>query len=200
MSNTHQLHQTQSIAHLFPQAEPCSILKRSTIPAEPPTRPCEHLRGSEYQEYILRIQTQSLGGVSHSLRSRIIRQLFLYKFPELSSENQVPENGNKSQKVGHFTNAEKAKLDETLIAWARWEVDYTNGFVKSTKCSGVTQNDDGICSPCKEVAADQSFKKAVNRVRRSFLRCIRLLIIVQLPEKQGIEVAHRRTTQDATAA
>jgi hypothetical protein len=79
----------------------------------------------------------------------------------------VPECGNETQKVAHFTDEEKAKLDETLVAWARWEVDYTNGFVKSTKCSGVTRNSDGICSPCKEVAADESFKKAVNRVRIS---------------------------------
>jgi hypothetical protein len=77
---------------------------------------------------------------------------------------EVPDDGNKAVKGVHWTESEKKAMDLYLMAWARWEVDYTNGFVRSTKCRGTTTNKEGICNPCQKVAADESFKKAVRRV------------------------------------
>ena len=48
---------------------------------------CTHLSGPPYEEYILRIRTRSLGGVSPEFRARGIRQLFPYKkFPPLEKD------------------------------------------------------------------------------------------------------------------
>ncbi|KAF8060260.1 hypothetical protein FPV67DRAFT_1632538 [Lyophyllum atratum] len=148
-------------------------------PPPPSPIPCRHLTGSHYEEYILRSQTRSFGGISFRLRGRISRQLFPWKtFPRLRDENDtlesttspvrtpraaMPDWGNRSTKTGDWAALEVEKMDESLRAWARWEVDFALGYVKSTRCAGTTTNKDEICDACKKVARDESFKHALRR-------------------------------------
>lgn len=151
-----------------------------------PTPVCIHLSGPAYEEYILRIRTRSLGGVSPEFRARAMRQLFSYKkFPPLEKDpkqknldgavfvetpgqfqgsKSIPANGNDKLKEALWTKAEKRALDKAMLGWARWEVDYVNGFVRSTRCEGTTSNGDKICDKCKEVSKDKSLKRAIRRV------------------------------------
>jgi hypothetical protein len=152
---------------------------------------CKHLDGPEYHEYITRIQTRELGGVSPVLRGRAARQLFPYKnLPPLketlakpgtdpyeieeviAAASQTPEdidapkNGNAERKQQYWTASELKKYDEFLLGWARWVTDRINGFVRSARCEGTTKNRNGVCDACLQIAEDESFKKAVRRVSR----------------------------------
>ncbi|KDQ56779.1 hypothetical protein JAAARDRAFT_207846 [Jaapia argillacea MUCL 33604] len=58
---------------------------------------CQHLTDQKYAEYILRTHTRSLGGVSLTLRARLMRQLFPYKpFPPMKALVDVVGSGNAS--------------------------------------------------------------------------------------------------------
>jgi hypothetical protein len=160
-------------------------------PRHPPlSTACQNLHGEHYAAYIRLTHTRSLGGVSLTQRSRIIRQLFPYKpFPrrkaESSSEEQearsdgeieiisvddsqikqeVPKDGNKEVKSAFWTAAELKQHDEKIRGWARWEVDKSAHVVRSTKCTRLTTNPDKICDECQEVSRDESFKSDVRKV------------------------------------
>ena len=68
-----------------------------------------------------------------------------------------------------WTKQEKRRLDEFLLGWARWEVDYVNGFVRSARCHGTTKNADGICDACVAVSKDESLKRSIRRVRPTII-------------------------------
>ncbi|KAJ6593023.1 hypothetical protein B0H19DRAFT_1245824 [Mycena capillaripes] len=105
-------------------------------PAAPEPRSCTHLAGGKYTEYIERAETRSMGGVSQALRSRIIRQVFMYKkFPSLkttvpslvaNAESSVPASGNDCVASADWTENEHARVDEALRGFARWEIDFGN--------------------------------------------------------------------------
>ncbi|KAF9232090.1 hypothetical protein BU15DRAFT_90744 [Melanogaster broomeanus] len=73
---------------------------------------------------------------------------------------------NLEVKECSWTDDEKRKLDENLLAWARWEVDYGNGFICSTRCTRTTTNMDAICDACRELASDDALKHAIRRCGR----------------------------------
>jgi hypothetical protein len=170
-----------------------NILSIGTTKTEPrakrPEIVCKHLNGPEYHEYIMRIQTRELGGVSPMLRGRAARQLFPYKnlpplkemqaklgtdfieveevkatAPQILEVMNVPKTGNAEQKQQHWTASELKKYDEFLLGWARWVTDRINGFVRSARCERTTRNSKGICDACLGIAEDESFKRAVRRV------------------------------------
>jgi hypothetical protein len=155
----------------------------------PPPKTCKHLSGQEYDDYVHLIRTQSLGGVSPDMCARAAHQLFPYKgLPPLEKEprmkdiglifvetkaqsvpisaktSQIPKDGNDLYSEKKWTKQEKCRLDEVLLGWARWEVDYVNGFVHSARCEGTTTNADGICDTCVEVSAYESLKRSIQRV------------------------------------
>jgi hypothetical protein len=131
-----------------------------------------------------------LGGVSSRKRAQVIREIFPYKpFPhigptpndadnttwsageesDMEDENvkikcEVPEDGNKHLKSLMWTEVELMKHDESLKAWARWEVDYGAKVVRSTKCQGTTTERSGVCTECQVVSHDESFKSEVRKV------------------------------------
>jgi hypothetical protein len=76
----------------------------------------------------------------------------------------APAKANMYIKESQWTDDEKQQYDCFLVGWARWEVNWVQGFVKSTRCSGTTTNDDRICDPCHEVASDESLKRSLRRV------------------------------------
>ncbi|KAJ7147344.1 hypothetical protein C8R46DRAFT_1359850 [Mycena filopes] len=139
------------------------------------SRPCRHLSGGQYVEYIERTKTRSLGGVSASLRARIIRQTLLYKkfallkgAPQTSQsareiEVSVPADGNDCLASPDWTPDEHKKVDSTLTAFARWEVDPRAMTVRATRCEMLTRNDDQICDACTKVAKDDSLMHAVKK-------------------------------------
>lgn len=134
-------------------------MSRTVQKETPATKVCQHLH--DYEEYVLRTQTRELGGISPSFCARSARQLFPYKdFPPLKGAVlqdpllEVPEHGNKDAPENSWTKHEQGRFDETLQAWARWEVNYAGGFVASPRCEGVTTNIDAICDACKRVAND----------------------------------------------
>ena len=156
---------------------------------------CQQLRGNEYIEYILRTLTRSLGGVSSRKRAQVIREIFPYKpFSNISptpinSDNttwsageesdaedenvkikcEVPEDGNEHLRSSMWTEVELTKHDESLKAWARWEVDYGAKVVRSTKCQRTTTERSGVCTECQVVSNDESFKLEVRKVIDSVL-------------------------------
>ncbi|KAF8169334.1 hypothetical protein K438DRAFT_1774346 [Mycena galopus ATCC 62051] len=154
------------------------FLRKKVPPPAPLERPCLHLRGDEYHEYILRTQTRSLGGVSLVLRARATRQLTPWKkhpdtagvrktkdsrgvFAMPISGTDIPEGCNEHIEYQNWTAKEKKMLDEVLGAWARWEVNYTDAFIRSPSCCGKTTNTNLICDACLNVTHDESFKRAV---------------------------------------
>lgn len=151
-----------------------------------PPKICKHLDGPEYNEYILRTHTRTLGGISPDLRATAVRNLFPYKglppikdgptkkadwlliTPKKASKSatnsHIPADGNREQRERAWTDAEKKKLDQFLTGWARWIVDYNMAYARATKCQGTTSNANGICDECWLVAKDESFRTAVRRV------------------------------------
>lgn len=143
---------------------------------------CVHISGAEYDSYIRLCNTRSLGGISQEFHARVVRQLFPYKplrelgegrtkNPKLLLTGQapgpatVPAWGNNSTSEKHFTASEKRQLDQVLLAWARWRVDWPNGFVESSDCERRTTNSDKICDRCRSIMKDPSFQRAMRRVR-----------------------------------
>ncbi|KAJ7679396.1 hypothetical protein DFH06DRAFT_1166490 [Mycena polygramma] len=181
---------TPSIAGIFGPRRPGDPLVPKYSKPDPIRSlllPCKNLRTAEYQEYILRTQTRSLGGVSLELRARAIRQLLPWKphadlkltretkdsgvvVVPVPMSTEIPDGCNNHVKYSKWTAKEKAKLDEVLRAWARWEVDYVNGCVRSTQCHGTTRNAEEICDACVAVSEDPSFQHGVRKkVRESEL-------------------------------
>jgi len=158
-------------------------------------RPCRHLTGKKYEEYILRSQTRSFGGVSFELRRRLSRQLHPHKafpilkgsvsgnvegsssgaaseFTAVAHSPVIPEGGNACVKFSLWTDSEKSKLEEVLRAWACWEVNYTHGYVRATRCEGTTKNPNQVCTACEKVADDSSLKAALRKVGSSLLSSV----------------------------
>lgn len=75
---------------------------------------------------------------------------------DLQSNDLVPED--------QWTDDEKRIFDQTLRGFARWEVNTGQRVVRATRCEGTTCNDDGVCNRCKDVLADEAFRKAIYRV------------------------------------
>ncbi|KAH7903097.1 hypothetical protein BJ138DRAFT_1120733 [Hygrophoropsis aurantiaca] len=134
---------------------------------------CRQIRGEKYDEYIMRIRTRTLGGISPEFRAHAERCLFPYKpfIPLKESRKDLPaitptkdlKETNEEIKEQNWTAAEKQAFDQVLRAHARWEVDYANGVVSSIRCEGRTNAPDQICMACREVMRDESFKRAIRR-------------------------------------
>jgi hypothetical protein len=109
-----------------------------------------------------------------------MRQALPYKaFPKIESEARgadakavpvppssadIPPNGNKHVDERDWTEAERKKVDSALKAHARWEVAYTDRYIKSTHCEGTTVNVSQVCDNCQSMARDESLKRAVRLV------------------------------------
>lgn len=183
-------YQTPSVARFFPsvptprhvagKSTKTEVVKARAKTPDPKPAPCQHLRDGVYEEYILRTQTRSLGGISPMWRGRIARQLFPYKpFPPLRSGQDeadettvsvisrpdAPVDGNVACEERKWSLREQLELDHALAGWARWIVDYGQRIVKSAQCEGTTLNVSGICDMCQMLGEkDAGFKKAVTRV------------------------------------
>ncbi|EMD33086.1 hypothetical protein CERSUDRAFT_28615, partial [Gelatoporia subvermispora B] len=79
---------------------------------------------------------------------------------------EVPDNGNKAVKERFWTKSEKQRLDYALKAWARWEVDYNESHVRSTRCTGTTVNASRICDACQALSTDRSLKAVVRKAKQ----------------------------------
>ena len=180
---------TPSITQFFPKLQGHPPPKKATV-----VNMCIHLSGPEYKEYIDLTCTRDFGGISPQLLARVARQLFPYKklgelrqfvqrgpldlaIPPQKNPDKVPEDGNDRKSMTEWTSAERCKVDLILRSWARWEVDYINGFIKSPHCEGTTTSHDKVCPPCKEIASDQSFKRSLRRVCH-FLRVYKFILIL----------------------
>lgn len=135
-----------SVTDFFAPKRPDSVLAmKMPMSGPPPSVPasptmvlphlCVHLQGPEYEDYISRTTTRTLGGISMKLRGSLIRKALPYKsFPKLESEAQgaaenvvlipttsarVPPEGNKHIDEGRWTEAEKKKVDAWLKSAAR---------------------------------------------------------------------------------
>ncbi|KAF7972503.1 hypothetical protein HWV62_17876 [Athelia sp. TMB] len=183
-------HETPSLALQWRNEDPNS-LKRTKSKASvelSPTQPllvnCIHLSGPQYDTYIRLCRTRSLGGISPELHARAVRQLNPHKIklppltqgrtknPDLMIEvnpdadppsTEVPVWGNTAVREALWTDQEKRNLDQFLLAWARWEVDWKNGWVRSTQCKKKTRNTDRVCDACRDVARDESLQHAVRK-------------------------------------
>lgn len=147
----------------------------------------------------MRCQTRTLGGISFEFRGRVVRQLTPWKKHQPIKEMrtrfkvevpvpsgikvEVPEDGNTAIKFAAWTDSEKKRLDDYLFAWARWEVDFTNGLIRSTTCKKITCNESGVCDPCEAVACDSAFKKAVWRVCNQYPMKLCPMLTPRFPEK-----------------
>ncbi|KAJ6579492.1 hypothetical protein DFH09DRAFT_1445551 [Mycena vulgaris] len=165
-------------SHLIPATPSVTTYFKPGPIKNPPPKPavvkvaksCVGLFGGKYKEYVERTETRSMGGVSMQLRGRIIRQVLLYKkFGPLKAEARtaeamhrieasVPANGNDCVASPDWTEAEHEIVDDALAGFARWEVNYGKRTVRSSRCGGLTTNEDEICDACRSVAKDLSLK------------------------------------------
>ncbi|OBZ71643.1 hypothetical protein A0H81_08835 [Grifola frondosa] len=81
-------------------------------------------------------------------------------------KQEVPSDGNMQGKERFWTDTEKSRLYQSLKAWARWEVDYSGGFVRSTHCQRTTENRSQVCDTCEKLGEDVSLKAAVRKAQR----------------------------------
>ena len=136
---------------------------------------CQQIRDKKYHKYITRIHTHSLGGISPQFRAHAEHSLFPYKpfsTPKVQDSKSMSrleeargiQDKNNLVEEKMWTDEEKQIFDKTLRAYARWEVDFTNGVVWSVQCEGTTSNPQGICQACQDVLNDESFKRSVQRV------------------------------------
>ncbi|KAJ7714729.1 hypothetical protein B0H16DRAFT_1807499 [Mycena metata] len=182
---------TPSVANFF---DPGPLRNPSPEPVIIPIpKSCKHLSGGVYVEYIQRTMTRSLGGVSAVLRARLARQVLLYKkFGPLKGQNtpesiqqvehSIPAKGNDCLSSPDWTATEHAKLDAALKGWARWEVNFGAGTVRSTRCEGLTTNPDAVCDACRKVSKDESLMHAVKKANNE----------AALPLEQQYEVQKTR--------
>lgn len=160
------------------------MIKKIVVPK---AEPCLHISGGEYDAYIQRTLTRRLGGISPTFRAHLIRKIFPYKLflplndnPRDSKAREimeavqtadkmsssVPSDGNEDSREEKWTPSEKKYYDKTIRAFARWEVNPFECWVRSLNCQNTTKNSDGLCEHCKELKADSSFREAVRRVSR----------------------------------
>lgn len=133
---------------------------------------CQHLKGTQYEAYISLTRTRMLGGISSLTQALISRRLFPYKiFPAMKNAPPapdplppVPPGGSLSSDVNDWTDSEWSQAKQMMSGYARWAVDPHGHFIKSTHCELQTFNPDSICDSCKDVAKDESFKRAVRKV------------------------------------
>ncbi|KAF7977620.1 hypothetical protein HWV62_3246, partial [Athelia sp. TMB] len=78
----------------------------------------------------------------------------------------VPDWGTKEPKEEFWTEKELRMYDHFLRGWARWEVDYVNGFVKATNCNAATESVDWLCTACRLLTNDDSFKHALRKASK----------------------------------
>ncbi|KAJ7751325.1 hypothetical protein DFH07DRAFT_774922 [Mycena maculata] len=167
---------TPSIAKFF---APGSIKNPPPKPVIVKTpKSCVNLSGDQYKEYIERTQTRSLGGVSATLRGRVVRQVLFYKKFPLSKkephtaemirrvELSVPASGNDCLTSPDWTDEEHQRVDVALQGFARWHVDFGRRTIRSARCEGLTTNEDLICDACSKVAGDRALMHAVARKNR----------------------------------
>ncbi|KAJ3502810.1 hypothetical protein NLJ89_g8719 [Agrocybe chaxingu] len=193
---------TPSIARFF---QPGPIMRsdsRASIIQEEILTMCRHLRGGKYQEYISLTHTRQFGGVSPTLIARITRTLFPYKTfgdADLNAKigattkksvaevlkaaantapAQVPPNGTKKAPARDWTAAERQRFQAVLQQCSRWEVDYTNMFIRSTRCEVNTKNANAICDACQALSQDKSLLHAIRKKIRE--------AALSAEERQGI--------------
>ncbi|KAF8193108.1 hypothetical protein K438DRAFT_1934848 [Mycena galopus ATCC 62051] len=96
----------------------------------------------------------------------------------------VPKNGNDRLPSAERTAAEITKVNEALRGFARWEVDFGKRVIRSTRCEGLTTNDDGICAACQKLAKDESLVHAINLKNREqenkFVYYIKIPMVTQV--------------------
>ncbi|KAJ6596163.1 hypothetical protein DFH09DRAFT_1407086 [Mycena vulgaris] len=145
---TRTVNVTPSISTFFAPG-PIKSHPREPAPEPEPAlrRSCRNLSGEEYNEYIERTETRTMGGISKKLRARIVRQIFMYK--KLRALGAGGEN--------------VALRKQELKDYARWEVNYIKKTVRSTRCEGLTSNANRICDACDKLARDRSLRHAINR-------------------------------------
>jgi len=158
--------------------------------------------------------TRKYGGVSQTRIASIMRCMFPYKrFAEAEGETSkkaaevehilaaatstsrcVPADGNTHRGMTQWTRSERQKFQAVLLQCSRWEVDYANELIKSTKCGMQTSNPDSICDACLAVSLDDSLLHAIRKVRLCtvvssysfhllFPRKIRKLAFLPMPVK-----------------
>ncbi|KAJ7362732.1 hypothetical protein DFH08DRAFT_799751 [Mycena albidolilacea] len=197
---------TPSISTIFAPRPIKSHPREPVATVEPPeTHSCRHLTGAEFIEYIEPTETRTMGGISPQLRSRIARQVFLYKklaglkrddeYPRRRKqvEKDIPADGNDCISSADWTDTEHRRLYDALKGYARWEVNYAKKCVRSSRCEGLTPNLDGICDACTKLAKYPSFTHAVNRVcaTANYLRTINnRAFAVEPPGATGWLVRH----------
>ncbi|KAH9846442.1 hypothetical protein C2E23DRAFT_890883 [Lenzites betulinus] len=156
-----------------------NMAEETDKPLQPVLVACQHLQGLQYEEYILRIQTQSLGGILPTFRALIARQVFPYTpFPFIqdhevrkekectegmpikpnlfASSPEPPTTGNSKLEESLWTREEQHYFDNTLKGFAHWEVDYPHHFVKAKGCTSTTMNTSGVCNQCEDFIQESS--------------------------------------------
>ena len=96
----------------------------------------------------------------------------------------IPDDGNSVVHAPGWTEKEKQSLDRFLTGWARWEVNYVEGYIRSTKCEGTTQNEGEICDACLEVSKDQALIRSVRRVSDFIMTMITFWVICTTSRKK----------------
>ena len=113
------------------------MMQKQVKDVELEVRPCQHLRGTKYDEYILRTQTRTLGGVSVEFRARVVRQLFRYKpfaplgqqTPKVLEGDSDVESADEEVSVRHEVPADGLGGVGHCFAWHVRVPSFCNLFI-----------------------------------------------------------------------
>ena len=96
--------------------------------------PCIGLRNENHVKYLQRI-----GGIIHY--GGVPRV-------EVLAKELFPKKFDKNFSWKRLTNNEKIKLENELVARAKWRNDFNSNCIRSVKCEIITTNGKTICKKC----------------------------------------------------
>ncbi|EXX59935.1 hypothetical protein RirG_184500 [Rhizophagus irregularis DAOM 197198w] len=110
---------------------------------------CIGLRDEEHLKYLQRI-----GKIIHYGGTPRI---------EVLAKELFPKKFNKSFSWKRLTNDEKIKLENELVATAKWRNDFNSNCIRSVKCKITATNREKICRKCMKLNSSKILRNAVER-------------------------------------
>ncbi|RIA84770.1 hypothetical protein C1645_404492 [Glomus cerebriforme] len=113
---------------------------------------CIRLRDKEHLKYLQRI-----GGIIHyGGASRV----------EVLAKELFPKKFDKNFSWKRLTNNKKIKLENELVARAKWRNDFNSNCIRSVKCEIITTNREKICKKCMKLNSDRILRVIITIINK----------------------------------
>ncbi|CAB5392612.1 unnamed protein product [Rhizophagus irregularis] len=116
---------------------------------------CIGLRDEEHLKYLQRI-----GGIIHYGGTPRI---------EVLAKELFPKKFNKSFSWKRLTNDEKIKLENKLVATAKWRNDFNSNCIQSVKCKIIATNREKICRKCMKLNSSKILRVIIAIINNKLL-------------------------------